>query len=61
MKRSISIALFAVALASPSFADVTVKSTVVGKGMGMGGTMATTTFIKGTKMRTDTVMGDTTR
>lgn len=61
MKRSILIALFSVALASPSFADVTVKSTVVGKGMGMGGTMATTTFIKGTKMRTDTVMGDTTR
>ncbi|HEX8030063.1 MAG TPA: hypothetical protein VF491_16430 [Vicinamibacterales bacterium] len=61
MKRSILIALFSVALASPTFADVTVKSTVVGKGMGMGGTMATTTFIKGTKMRTDTVMGDTTR
>jgi hypothetical protein len=61
MKRSIPIALFSVALASPTFADVTVKSTVVGKGMGMGGTMATTTFIKGTKMRTDTVMGDTTR
>jgi hypothetical protein len=61
MKRSILIALFSVALTSPSFADVTVKSTVVGKGMGMGGTMATTTFIKGTKMRTDTVMGDTTR
>ena len=29
--------------------------------MGMGGTMTMTTYIKGNKMRTDTVMGDTTR
>ena len=61
MKRSILVAIFAVALAAPSFADVTMKSTMVGKGMGMGGTMASTTFIKGSKMRSDTVMGDTTR
>ena len=32
-----------------------------GKGMGMCGTMTTTTYIKGNKMRTDTVIGDTTR
>jgi hypothetical protein len=61
MKRLILIALFSLALAAPSFADITMKSTMVGKGMGMGGTMTSTTFIKGAKMRSDTVMGDTTR
>ena len=50
-----------VALASPAFADVTVKSTVTGKGMGMQGSMPTVTFIKGTKMRTEMTQGDTTR
>ena len=49
------------ALVAPAFADVTVKSTGAGKGMGMGGTMTMTTYIKGNKMRTDTVMGDSTR
>jgi len=61
MKRSILIALFSLALAAPSFADITMKATVVGKGVGMGGTMASTTFIKGSKMRSDIVMADTTR
>jgi hypothetical protein len=61
MKRSILVALFTAALAVPSFADVTVKSTGSGKGMGMGGSMTQTTYIKGNKMRTDSVMGDTTR
>lgn len=50
-----------VSLASPAYADVTVKSTGTGKGMGMGGNMSTTTYIKGNKMRTDTVTGDSTR
>jgi hypothetical protein len=50
-----------VSLVSPAFADVTLKSTGAGKGMGMGGSMTMTTYIKGNKMRTDTVMGDTTR
>jgi hypothetical protein len=64
MKRLIRVALVALAglaLASPAFADVTLKSTGAGKGMGMGGTMTMTTYIKGNKMRTDTVTGDTTR
>jgi hypothetical protein len=61
MKRLILVALFASVLAAPSFADVTVKATASGKGMGMSTNMVTTTFIKGNKMRTDTVMGDTTR
>ena len=62
MKRLILIALVAlVASVAPAFADVTVKSTGAGKGMGMGGTMTMTTYIKGNRMRTDTVVGDSTR
>ena len=61
MKRSIAIALAALSMSAPTFADVTVKATGTGKGMGMSGTMAITTYVKGNKMRTDTVMGDTTR
>ena len=45
----------------PVFGDVTIKSTTTGKGMGMSGTMPGTIYIKGNKMRTDTVNGDTTR
>jgi hypothetical protein len=65
MKRLTHFALVAlVALATtaaPASADVTVKAAGIGKGMGMSGTMVTTTYIKGNKMRTETVMGDTTR
>ena len=66
MKRfSAPVALVAlaalVAVAAPASADVTIKATVTGKGMGMGGTMTSTTYIKGNKMRTDTVNGDTVR
>jgi len=61
MKRTI-VALAAVAVfATPSFADVTVKSTVAGKGMGMQGNTQTVTYIKGTRMRTESTTGDTTR
>ena len=49
------------ALVAPAFADVTIKSSTSGKGMGVSGTMTATTYIKGNKMRTDTVSGDTTR
>jgi hypothetical protein len=65
MNRLIRVAAVArvalVALVAPAFADVPLKSTGAGKGMGMGGSMAMTTYIKGNKMRTDTVTGDTTR
>jgi len=65
MKRVIRLAVVAlvapVALASPAFADVTVKGSMTGKGLGMSGTTTTTTYIKGNKMRADVVMGDTTR
>ena len=60
MKRLTLVALLVTGLAVPSFADVTVKATARGKGMGMSTDMTTITYIKGNKMRTDTVMGDTT-
>ena len=65
MKRLSRVALVAlVALAAavaPAFGDVTIKATGSGKGMGISGTVTTTTYIKGNKMRSDTVSGDTTR
>ena len=62
MKRFALVALLAfVVPVAPSYADVTIKSAGAGKGMGMGGAMTMTTYIKGNKMRTDTVTGDTTR
>jgi hypothetical protein len=63
MKRLLAlVALIALAApAAPAFADVTIKATGSAKGIGMSGNMVTTTYIKGNKMRTDTVVGDTTR
>ena len=62
MKRWILVALVAVvAPVAPASADVTVKSTIAAKGVGMSGTMVSTTYVKGSKMRNDIVMGDTTR
>ncbi|HYB97121.1 MAG TPA: hypothetical protein VEC39_19270 [Vicinamibacterales bacterium] len=62
MKRVTFLAWMAVlAVAAPASADVTVKANVAGKGMGMSGTMTSVTYIKGSRMRTETVMGDNTR
>jgi hypothetical protein len=61
MKRAVLTAAITLAFATASFADVTIKQTATGKGLGMQKDMPTTSYIKGLKMRTDTVMGDTTR
>ena len=61
MTRTVLTVLLLAAFAAPAGADVTIKQTNTGKGMGMSGTMPSTTFIKGLKMRTETVMDDTTR
>jgi len=48
-------------LASPAFADLTIKQTTNGKGLGFSGQTNGTTYIKGSKMRLDTVDGDKTQ
>ena len=61
MKRVIVLAGLMLAMSAPLLADVTIKGTGTGKGLGMSGNMVTTTYVKGEKMRVDTVTGDTTR
>ncbi len=48
-------------LALPAHADVTLKQTTGGKGIGISGSAPVTTFIKGNKMRADSVVGDKTQ
>lgn len=61
MKRAVLTAAVALAFATAASADVTIKQNVSGKGMGMQQGMVTTSYIKGLKMRSDTLLGDTTR
>ena len=61
MRRALFAALVTTSLAAPAAADVTIKQTNGGKGLGMSGTTASVTYIKGGKMRSETVTGDTTR
>jgi hypothetical protein len=60
MKYAYGIVL-ALGLALPAHADVTVKQTTGGKGLGISGTAPGSTFIKGNRMRTDVVVGDKTQ
>ena len=53
--------VLALGLALPAHADVTLKQTTGGKGMGISGTTNGVTYIKGNKMRTDVVIGDKTQ
>ena len=61
MTRVVLAVLVAIALASPAAADVTLKMTTGGKGMGMSASSAGTTYIKGNKMRSDLQMGNRTQ
>src|SRR5688500_5249022 len=61
MTRALAVTVLAFSLCAPAFADVTIKQTTTGKGMGMSGTTAGVTYIKGHKMRTDSVVGDKTQ
>lgn len=61
MTRVVLTALLVAGLAANAAADVTVKQTTTGKGLGMSGSASGTTYIKGAKMRTELVTGDTTR
>jgi hypothetical protein len=58
MRRVSFTMLLALSLSIPAFADVTIKQTTGGKGMGMGGKATGTTYIKGHKMRADLTIGD---
>jgi hypothetical protein len=58
MKRTLLVPVLVFFLAAPVYADVTIKQTVSGKGMGMGGETTGTTYIKGHKMRSETQMRD---
>jgi hypothetical protein len=60
MKAAVVATMFAFTLASSAYADVTLKQTVTGKGLGMSGQSTGTTYIKGHKMRSDAVNGDKT-
>ena len=57
MFRSLCTAATVVLLASPAIADVTLKSTVGGKGLGKMAEGESTAYIKGLKMRTDQTLG----
>lgn len=61
MTRAILASLAALSLAAPAAADVTLKQSVAGKALGFGGTTTSVTYIKGAKMRTESVVGGKTR
>ena len=58
MTRALIALALVLSAATAALADVTLKQSVTGKGMGMGGTTQSTTYIKGNKMRTETTIGD---
>ena len=61
MKHAVLTAIVALTVAAPARADLKITETVTGKGLGLSGTMPTTTYIKGLKMRSDVTSGDTVR
>lgn len=60
MNRIFAATVLVLGLACPADADVTLKQTTSGKGMGFSGNAPAITYIKGNKMRSDVVMGDKT-
>ena len=61
MTRVIGLAILALSLAAPAAADVTIKQSVNGKGLGINGQSTSTTYIKGSRMRTESQSGDRTQ
>src|SRR5262249_5789905 len=61
MTRIIVVTVLAVGVTAIASADVTIKQTMTGKGLGLSGTSPGTTYIKGNKMRTDAMLGDKTQ
>jgi hypothetical protein len=58
MKRACLTVLLSFALAVPAFADVTIKMSVSGSGMGQSAKTTGTTYIKGHKMRSEIQVRD---
>lgn len=61
MTRLIVATVLGLGLALPAHADVALKQTTGGKGMGLSGSASGVTYIKGNKMRADLVQGDKTQ
>jgi hypothetical protein len=61
MKRMFVATVLGLGLALPAHADVTMKLTTGGKGLGISGNASGATYIKGNKMRSDVVMGNKTQ
>ena len=60
MRRAVVTSGLVLGVAHAAYADLTLKSTTGGKGLGLSGSAPGTTYIKGHKMRADAVLGDTT-
>ena len=58
MKHVMLAAIAALALAAPARADLKLTENTTGKGLGLTGNISSTTYIKGLKMRIDTMRGD---
>jgi hypothetical protein len=61
MTRVLGLAILVLSLASPAAADLTLKQTASGKGLGISGQTTTTTYIKGNRMRSEAQVGDKTQ
>jgi hypothetical protein len=59
--RAAASAVFAMCWAAPLLADVTIKQAIDGKVLGFSGKGTSTTYIKGNRMRVETVLGDRTQ
>jgi hypothetical protein len=61
MSPIVLTAILALGLAAPAFADITIRQTTGGKGLGLSGTAPGTTYIKGHKMRSDVTIDNRTQ
>src|SRR5678815_1113951 len=61
MTRVLGLAALVLTLAVPAAADLTLKQTMNGKGMGVNGASSGTAYIKGNKMRSEMQVGDRTQ
>ena len=61
MTRVLGFVLLSLSLAVPAAADLTLKQTMNGKGMGVNGASSGTAYIKGNKMRSEMQVGDRTQ